>query len=226
MSETQALFETQGAGRVYRSSGGAQVEALRDVSLVIPRGAFVVLRGPSGSGKTTLLALLAALDRPTTGTVRFEGQDLQRASDAERSRIRRRLGIVFQQARMLRGLPLWENVTYPLIPRGVDGPERAEIAAELLESVGIVGRDGARPEELSGGELQRVGIARALAAEPEALLADEPTSDLDPESAEAVTALLAGMHSAGQTVIAASHDPLLQELATHTLRLRAGRLQD
>ena len=226
MSKTEALFETQGAGRVYRSGSGAQIEALHDVSLTIPRGAFVVLRGPSGSGKTTLLALLAALDHPTKGTVRFDGQDLQRVSEAERSRIRRRLGIVFQQARMLRGLPLWENVTYPLIPQGVGGPERAEIATELLESVGIVGREGARPEELSGGELQRVGIARALVAEPEAVLADEPTSDLDSESAEAVIALLKGMHAAGRTVVAASHDPLLQELATHTFRLRAGRLQD
>ena len=224
MSETGALFETQGAGRVYRSGGGAPIEALHDLSLTIPSGAFVVLRGPSGSGKTTLLALLAALDHPTTGSVRFEGQDLQRVSEAERSRIRRRIGIVFQQPRMLRGLPLWENVTYPLIPQGVGGPERAEIAAELLESVGIVGRDGARPEELSGGELQRVGIARALAAEPEAILADEPTSDLDPESAQAVIALLQGVHTAGQTVIAASHDPLLQELATHTFRLHGGRL--
>ena len=224
MSETEALFETQAAGRVYRSGGGASIEALHDVSLTIPRGAFVVLRGASGSGKTTLLGLLAALDYATTGSVRFKGQDLQRASEAERSRIRRRMGIVFQQPRMLRGLPLWENVTYPLIPQGVSEPERAEIAAELLESVGIVGRDGARPEELSGGELQRVGIARALAVEPEAILADEPTSDLDPESAQAVTALLQGVHAAGQTVIAASHDPLLQELATHTFRLRGGRL--
>ena len=207
MNETPA-FEVRDAARVFRAGRGKVIRALDGLSLSIPRGAFLAVTGPSGGGKTTLLALLGALDRPTQGSVLFDGSDIGSASESERSRVRRRLGIVFQQAHMIRGLPLWENVTYPLIPRGVRAPERRKIAAELLARVGIGGREGSSPEELSGGERQRVGIARALAADPEVLLADEPTSDLDRETGEAV----------------ATHDPALEALATERCRLRDGRV--
>ncbi len=208
------IFEARDACRRFRD-----VCALDRATLAVPRGAFVAITGPSGCGKTTLLALLGALDRPTSGTVLFDGHDLGGASEPYRSRVRRRLGIVFQSSPMIEGLPLWENVTYPLVPRGVATRERRRIAAALLERVGIRGRDGARPEELSGGERQRVGVARALAADPEAILADEPTSDLDRETAAAVVKLLREFHAAGRTVVAATHDPAIEALATETFRL-------
>jgi ABC-type lipoprotein export system ATPase subunit len=125
---------------------------------------------------------------------------------------------------MIALLPLWENVTWPLVPRGVPARERRRIAAALLERVGIRGREGARPEELSGGERQRAGVARALAGDPAAILADEPTSDLDRETAAAVVALLREFHASGRTVIAATHDPAVEALATMTLRLVGGRV--
>lgn len=219
------LFETHAVSRVFRSGAGTRVHALEDVTLTVPRGAFLAVTGPSGGGKTTLLTLLAALDRPTSGTVRFDDRDLRRASEGERSRVRRRLGIVFQHAPMIRGLPLWENVTYPLVPRGVRTAQRRKAGAALLERVGIAGREDARPEELSGGERQRVGVARALVADPEALVADEPTSDLDEESAAVVNALFREIHAAGKTVVVASHDQALLALATDTCRLRRGRVE-
>ncbi len=210
-----ALFEARDACRTFRD-----VRALDRITVSVPRGAFLAVTGPSGCGKTTLLALLGALDRPTSGTVLFGGEDLGGASEPHCSRVRRRLGIVFQSSPMIEGLPLWENVTYPLVPRGVATRERRRLAAKLLERVGIRGRDGARPEELSGGERQRVGVARALAAEPEAILADEPTSDLDRETVAAVVKLLREFHASGRTVVAATHDPAIEALATETLRLR------
>ncbi|MHC4165136.1 MAG: ABC transporter ATP-binding protein [Planctomycetota bacterium] len=220
------VFETRDAARFFRSGRGKAIRALDGLSLSVPRGDFLAVTGPSGCGKTTLLALLGALDRPTRGAVLFDGSDIGGASEAERSRVRRRLGIVFQQSHMIRGLPLWENVTYPLVPRGVSAQERRKIAAALLERVGIESREGASPEELSGGERQRVGIARALAGDPEVLLVDEPTSDLDRETGEAVVALFRDVRAAGKTVVVATHDPALEALATSQCRLRDGRLSD
>jgi putative ABC transport system ATP-binding protein len=218
-----ALFEAREVRRVFRSASGAEVTALDGVTLVVPRGACMAVTGPSGCGKTTLLGLLGALDRPTSGSVLFDSKDIGGASDTERSQVRRQIGIVFQQSPLIRGLPLWENVTYPLVPRGVPTRERRRIALALLERVGIPGRERARPEELSGGEQQRVGVARALAAGPVALLADEPTSDLDSESAAAIVAIFREFHAGGGTVVVATHDPALRELATSTVDLRAGR---
>jgi len=214
------LFEARDLRRVFR-----EVRALDGVSLSVARGAFLAVTGPSGGGKTTLLSLLAALDRPTGGVVLFDGEDLGGAAEPERARVRRRLGIVFQSSPMIPGLPLWENVTYPLVPRGVPSRERRRIAGALLQRVGIAHRDGARPEELSGGERQRVGIARALAGDPEAILADEPTSDLDRDTAAAVVALLREFHASGRTVVVATHDEDLEALATVTCRLRGGRVE-
>jgi len=219
-----ALLEARAVDRDFRSGGGTVVHALAQVSVAVPRGAFCAVTGPSGGGKTTLRALLAALDGPTRGDVLFGGRDIVRASEAERSRVRRRLGIVFQQTPLLAGLPLWENVTYPLVPRGVPGAERRRLADGLLARVGLAGRERARAGELSGGELQRAGIARALAGSPEVLLADEPTSDLDEESAAAVVDLFRGVHAGGTTVVVATHDPGLVALATLAVRLRGGRL--
>jgi ABC-type lipoprotein export system ATPase subunit len=195
-----AVVECVDVRRRFRSRSGAEVIALDGVSLSVARGAFVVVTGPSGGGKSTLLALLAALDRPSEGRVLFEGEDLSRLS-------------------------AWENVAIPLVPRGTTEADRKARALALLDRVGLKERSHSRAEELSGGEAQRVGVARALAADPPVLFADEPTSNLDRRSGEAVVALLAETHAAGRTIVVATHDPSLVARATTVVELDAGRLR-
>jgi putative ABC transport system ATP-binding protein len=141
------------------------------------------------------------------------------------ARLRRRMGFVFQHFALIPGLPVWENVTYPLVPRGVSRGERSQLARELLGRFGLADRLGEEPGALSGGEQQRVAIARALAGQPEVVLADEPTSNLDEEGGRGVIALLQQAHAEGKTVIASSHDPRLAALATQVYELAAGRLK-
>jgi putative ABC transport system ATP-binding protein len=211
--------------KTYHPGTSGAVQALREVTLAIERGSFVLVTGPSGSGKTTLLALLGALDQPTRGRVVFNGRDLSRCSGWELARVRRRVGFVFQDFGLIPGLPVWENVTYPLVPRGPTRTERYRRARELLASFGLEDKLGLRPRQLSGGEQQRVAFARALVGDPELLLADEPTSSLDPETAEPLLAALRQAHAAGTTVVVASHDARLATLATVAYELRGGRLQ-
>ena len=208
--------------KTYRPGTSAEVRALNELTLDVPAGSFTLLRGPSGSGKTTLLTLLGALDWPTSGQMLFDGRDLAACSDAERARLRRRIGIVFQDFALIAGLPAWENVTYHLIPRGVPRSERRRQAAESLGALGLGDRLNAHPAELSGGEQQRLAIARALVGRPEAVLADEPTSNLDDASAETVIALLRAAHAGGASVVVASHDTRMAQLATQTIALVAG----
>jgi putative ABC transport system ATP-binding protein len=217
------LLEGHGLTKTYRS-GPATVRALDGVSIVVPAGSLTLLTGPSGSGKTTLLAVLGTLERPTAGTVLFTGRDLTWCSEAELSRVRRRVGFVFQDFALIPGLPVWENVTYPLIPRGVGSRDRRRRADELLGRLGLGDLGSVRPPELSGGEQQRVALARALSGRPEILFADEPTSNLDPTTTNVVTDVLTELLRAGTTVLVASHDPGLARLASRVYTLEAGRL--
>ena len=220
------LVEARSVSVQFHAGSASEVLALVEVSVAVARGAFLAVKGPSGCGKTTLLAVLGTMQRPDAGTVLFDGADLADASQAERSRLRRRMGFAFQGAPMLRGLPLWENVTYGLVPSGEGRSARREIAQSLFERTGLGARATSLPEELSAGERQRAGLARALAGRPEVLFADEPTSNLDRASADVILALLAEFHRGGGTVVAASHDPALDAVATQTLRLAAGRVAD
>lgn len=216
-----SLFETHRLSKKYRRGA---VTALADVDVRIEAGSWCVLRGPSGSGKTTLLAILGALERPTSGTVALDGHDLSRCSDIELTRVRRRLGFIFQDFALLPRLAVWQNVIYHLIPRGVPHVERRRRAFELLARFGLQDRGGARPEELSGGEQQRVAVARALAGDPEMILADEPNSNLDPAAGAVLLETLRQFHRAGKTVIVATHAPDLLEPATQVIELRDGRI--
>jgi putative ABC transport system ATP-binding protein len=218
------VLEAHDLGMVYRPGRPGEVRALDGVSLAVPAGSFTLLTGPSGSGKTTLLALLGGLEQPTRGRVLFAGRDLAACADAELARLRRRVGFVFQDFALIPGLPVWENITYPLVPRGVPRAERRRAAGEMLARVGLADRGGAYPGELSGGEQQRVAVARALVGGPEVVLADEPTSNLDDDAGRVVVELLRKAHADGTTLIVSSHDPLLTAAATITWRLSAGRL--
>ena len=202
------------------------MRAVDGVSLAVEPGSFTAVVGPSGSGKTTLLALLGALERPTHGDVAFDGRAVGKFSDAERTRIRRRMGFIFQSFALVPRLSVWENVTYPLIPRGIPRSERLRRAIELLTALGLADRLTARPEELSGGEQQRVAVARALAGDPDVVIADEPTSNLDPESAEVIARLLRDRHARGTVVLVASHDQRLIAAAGRVYQMARGRIVD
>jgi len=215
-----ALIELERVSRAFK--GG--VAALADVSLVVERGEFVAITGPSGCGKTTLLSLLVSLDHPSSGRILFEGRDLRSMSAAGRASVRRRFGIVFQHSHMIQRLPIWENVSYPLLVTGTSGQERREIARHWLAQVGLEDRADSRPEELSGGELRRVGVARALAVEPDLILADEPTSDLDRDTARRVSGLLEEFHASGGTLVVATHDPREDASRARLVRLERGRI--
>jgi putative ABC transport system ATP-binding protein len=219
------FFETRALCKYYHAGSRAEVRALDAVSLGIARGSLTVVSGPSGSGKTTLLALLGALERPTRGQVVLEGKELGDCSDVELARVRRRAGFVFQDFSLIPNLTAAENIAYPLIPRGVPRAERFRRARELLARFGMEGKLAARARELSSGEQQRVAIARALAGEPDFLLADEPTSNLDPATASELLAVFQEAHAAGKTVVLSSHDPRVIALATRVVELEGGKLK-
>ena len=218
------LLETRNVTKIHRPGTRAEVRALEDVSLSVAAGSCVAFTGPSGSGKTTLLALLGAMERPSHGQVFFQGRDLRGDSDAELTRIRRKMGFIFQDFALIPSLAVWENITYPLIPRGMSAGERLKLAQSLLNQLGLPDKANERPHELSGGEQQRVSIARALAGRPEVILADEPTSNLDDAAADELIAVLKMTHASGTTIIFSSHDPRVLAIAETVYRLKSGRL--
>ena len=216
-----AVLEARGLGRKY---GAAWV--LRDIHLSIEAGERVALLGPSGCGKTTLLNLLGGLDRADEGEARLEGEDLGALSPAALARLRReRLGTVFQFFHLIPTLRAKENIELPLQLLGRPTAECEARAAELIAAIGLSGRAEAWPSELSGGEMQRVAVARALAAKPAALLADEPTGNLDRASGEAVLALLAELTERHHTaLLMVTHSEAAAATCHRVLRLRDGRL--
>jgi putative ABC transport system ATP-binding protein len=185
-----------------------------------------MIAGPSGSGKTTLLQLLGGLDRPSSGTVRFEGEDLGSAGDAELTELRlETVGFIFQQFNLVPTLNARQNVEAALAPRRLKGHERAARARELLSSVGLGARSDHLPSQLSGGEQQRVAIARALANGPRVLLADEPTGNLDSSTSEELMRLLARLNSEHWlTIVLVTHDPAMAGCASRVVRMQDGRL--
>jgi len=217
--------ELSRVGKVYREGDSERV-VLRDVDLTVAGGEIVVLLGRSGSGKSTLLNLVSGIDRPTAGTVRVEGVDVTALSETARTRLRRRrIGFVFQFFNLIPTLTVEENLRLPLELNGVDGAAGRARARELLDEVGLADRAASFPDRLSGGEQQRVAVARALAHDPALVLADEPTGNLDAESARQVLGLMAGLaRRAGRTVIAASHSEEVASLADRVLTLADGRL--
>ena len=207
--------------------GRERVEALRGVDLEVPRGAFVVVRGPSGSGKSTLLHLLGGIDRPSQGTVAVNGIALEAASERELTRFRRdHVGFVFQFYNLLPSLSALDNAILPLLAKHWRFARARQRGLAMLTQVGLEGRRGHLPGELSGGEQQRVAIARALIVEPVVVLADEPTGDLDSESARGVMDLMFDLNRrSGTTFVVATHNPDLAARADRVFELRDGRIQ-
>ena len=202
------------------------VTAVRDVSLRIEAGEHIAISGPSGCGKSTLLHMLGCVDTPSSGTLRFQDQDVATLSDARRSLLRlRQIGFVFQRFFLLPMLTAWENVELPLSEAGVGKGERRQRTRELLEYVGLGARADHRPAQLSGGEMQRVAIARALANRPRLLLADEPTGELDQATGEQIAGLLDRVNADGTALVIVTHDPALADRSRRVLTMRDGRIE-
>jgi putative ABC transport system ATP-binding protein len=207
--------------------GEAVIRAVDDVSLDLPSGEFLALLGSSGSGKSTLLNLIAGLDRPTSGAVIAQGQDLSQVSSLELARYRRQtVGMVFQSFNLLPRMTLEENVELPLRLAEVERGDRAARVREALDRVGLGRRITHRPSELSGGEQQRAAIARALVNRPKILLADEPTGNLDSATGESILALLKEIQkNPGMTIIMVTHErPLAERFADRLAIMGDGKL--
>jgi putative ABC transport system ATP-binding protein len=211
--------------KVYRT-GKIEVEALADLDLTVHRGELVAVMGPSGSGKTTLLNCLSGLDDIDAGRVLIAGRDLFAMSDAARTTHRATsMGFIFQSFNLIPVFTAAENVELPLLLAGVGAKDARRRAVEMLERVGLGDRTGHRPNELSGGEQQRVTVARALASRPAIVWADEPTGNLDTQTATQVVDLLHELNRVdGQTIVLVTHDATIGESAGRLIRMRDGRL--
>jgi len=218
------VIELENLSRTYEI-GGEAVHALVEVTESISAGEHVAIMGPSGSGKSTLLHLLGCLDRPTSGSYRFEGREVSELSESQLDHLRQdRFGFVFQAFHLVARLDGIGNVELPMVFAEIPRAERRERALAALEAVGLAHRAEHRPNELSGGERQRLAIARALAMRPTVLLADEPTGNLDTKSGNVVLDLLDRLNDEGLTLLVVTHDPRVARRADRTLILADGRI--
>ena len=224
MTDSRLMLRARGVTRAFPVSGG-KFWALRGIDADIPAGALTILKGRSGSGKTTLLNILSALDRPTAGEVLFDGQDVARMSEDERTRLRRRrIGFVFQSVALIPMMNARENVEFALRLARVRGNLSAR-AMECLRLVGLDKRAGHMPQELSGGEQQRVAIARAIAHPPSVLFADEPTGELDTNTSLRVVKIFKDLIEAeGVTIVMTTHDTGLMEIGDRVYEIEDGEI--
>jgi cell division transport system ATP-binding protein len=216
------MIEFQSVSKKY----SADALALHDVSFNIGKGELVFLAGPSGAGKSTLLKMIAAVERPTSGRVVVNGQDIGKLRKAGVPFLRRNLGLIFQHQRLLNDRHILANVMLPLIVTGASKAQAAERARAALDKVGLLDRIKALPMELSGGEQQRVAIARAIVNRPQIILADEPTANLDRAAADKVLDALRAFHAVGVTCMISTHDEQVLANGARVIRLEHGEMAD
>jgi cell division transport system ATP-binding protein len=214
------MIEFQHVSKQYSPDG----VALRDISFTIAKGELVYLAGPSGAGKSTLLKMIAAMERPSSGKVLVNGQDIGALKRAGIPFLRRNLGLIFQEQRLLNDRSVLANVMMPLLVTGSPRSAAEQRARAALDKVGLLERAGAQPLALSGGEQQRVSIARAIVNRPQIILADEPTANLDRASASKVIDALHAFHSVGVTCLISSHDEQILDAAARVIHLERGEL--
>ncbi len=227
MTEASPIVKLDNVKKIYRQ-GSVDVPALRGLSLEIEKGEFTAISGPSGSGKSTALNLIGALDTPTSGEVYLEGNNLATLSRSVLSRMRRdRIGFVFQAYNLIPVLTAYENAELVLALQGTSASERKDKVMALLSEVGLEGMEHRRPDQLSGGQQQRVAIARAIASDPAVVLADEPTANVDSETAEKLLAIMEELNQNHHvTFIFSTHDPRVMERAKRNVRLVDGRIKN
>lgn len=205
--------------------GDATSFALKDFSLTVKRGEFIMIMGPSGCGKTTLLNVIGLLDKPTTGEYFLSGQSIKNLSSSRQARLRaQKIGFIFQDFNLIPNLPVIENVALPLLYSGTSKTHRLIQASDILKRFHLQEREYYLPSQLSGGQQQRVCIARSLVSKPEIILADEPTGNLDSRSSHIVMEELRQIHSAGNTIIMVTHNPALTTYATRVIHMLDGHI--
>ena len=214
------MIEFQSVSKQY----SAHATALRELSFSVAKGELVYLAGPSGAGKSTLLKMIAAMERPTSGTVLVNGQDIGKLRKQGVPFLRRNLGLIFQQQKLLNDRNILANAMLPLLVTGASKGQAEQRARAALDKVGLLDRVKALPQELSGGEQQRVAIARAIVNRPQIILADEPTANLDRASADKVLDALRAFHSVGVTCMISTHDEQVLDSAARVIHLDHGQL--
>jgi putative ABC transport system ATP-binding protein len=224
MSESAAV-EVSGVSKTFRA-GATRITAVAEVSVSFASGSMTAITGPSGSGKSTLLHLIGAIERADSGSITVDGRELTQLRRRQLDAYRRTVGFVFQRYHLLPTLTAQDNVLAPVLPYRV-GFNKAARARELLDAVGLAGREAALPGQLSGGEQQRVALARALIGRPRLLLADEPSGNLDSRTGEQILDLLVGLRAAhGITMVIATHEHHVAARCDRLIRLRDGRMID
>ena len=218
------MINAQALGKAYQI-GNEKLEVLKDITFSILKAKFVVVSGPSGSGKTTLLNIIGGIDKPTTGKIFVNDEDLTDKDEDFLSDFRcNNVGFVFQAYNLVSTLTVAENIAFPMEWTGKPEEEIEKRITELLETVGLQNRANHFPAQLSGGEQQRVAFARALANDPQLILADEPTGNLDEKNAQKIVQVLQLLKEKGKTVIVSTHDLAIKELANQVLCLEEGKL--
>lgn len=223
-----ALLVLKGVKKIYQQ-GKIEVPALRGVDLVVEKGEFTTVFGPSGSGKTTMLNMIGCLDKPSSGSINFNGQELGDLDKKDLALLRRyNIGFIFQSYNLIPVLTAYENVEFAIrLTNKHNKKEIRERVIKVLANVGLEGMENRRPNELSGGQKQRVAIARALVKEPKLVLADEPTANLDSKTSEEVLELMVKMNEElGITFIFSTHDPQVMEYAHRMLEIRDGLISE
>lgn len=221
---TPNIVRVSGVKRVFGRGQGA-VTVLKGVDIAIPAGKLIAFKGRSGSGKTTLINLLGALDRPTEGSVSFEGREITALSDRQRDEIRRtEMGLIFQSFALIPLMSAYENVEFVLRIANFPKKDRKDAAIHALDQVGLKSRMHHRPFEISGGEQQRTAIARAIAHRPKLLLADEPTAELDSRTGLQIIKVFHDLVQQGMTVVLTTHDPAIMEIVDHVYELEDGQI--
>lgn len=207
--------------------GNGSANVLKEISLTVPRGEFLVIMGPSGSGKSTLLNIIGLLDTPDDGVYKLDGKNVAYLSARKKAKVRRNnIGIIFQNFNLISRMNVLDNVSLPLLYKGVSLVKRYERASEILKYLGIQEKEYYLPNQLSGGQLQRAAIARAMVNRPSIVLADEPTGNLDTKASKVVMAALREIHEAGNTIIMVTHNPDLAAYGQRVIKMSDGRIEE
>ncbi len=219
------VIQLENVTRIYKI-GEVETRALNGINLTVEEGEFMALVGPSGSGKTTALQMMGCLDKPNSGTVKVNGQDVNRLNANQRANLRRGvIGFVFQFFALIPVLDAYENVELPLLLNGVPPKERKERVTEMLESVDLLDRIHHRPDQMSGGQQQRVAIARALSTHPRVVLADEPTANLDTANGSQILEIMQRLNeTTGTAFVFATHDPRVMSYVRRVEKMQDGKL--